>query len=193
MAALVGAWILGATAMNDGYVEVSYYRAGDSAELARQQGDAVSPSFDREALVQTLERYFIVKDIAKNRAFPLAVATLLLGLAMWLLAAGAMAGRNGARTALLQVILAHTAVIVLTLVITRDVCAAEAEASSRIAALTPVPAQAFQRAGRALYVEYSRYIPLVGRSLRLAAYALVLVALTRRRTREFFEAARADH
>jgi hypothetical protein len=178
--------------MNDGCNEVSYYKTNDHTELVQTQAEAFSRDVDQTAVMQVMERYFGVIDGAKNRVFPLAVAALLLGAAMWGLAAGAMAGRNGARTALVQVIAVHAAVIVLAYAITPDVRAAEAEANSKLAALTPMPRAGPVREARRFIIEHSRVLPVLQRSLRIIGYALVLVALTRRRSREFFEAARAE-
>jgi hypothetical protein len=194
VAALVGAWILGATAMNEGCYEISYYKTPDHAELVQAEAETFGRDADHTAVVQALEHYFSVIDGAKTRVFPLAIAALLLGAAMWALAAGAMASRSGARTALVQVISVHALVIVLAFAITPDVRAAEAEEISRRAALTtPMPPPGPMRDARRFVMDHSRFIPILRRSLRLISYALVLVALTRRRTREFFEAARAEH
>jgi hypothetical protein len=188
VAALVGAWIFGATTMQEGCGEVTYYKTADHAELAQSAAQEVAHEVDPAAVVQVHERYYSALDAAKTRMFPLAVAALLLGAAMWTLAAFAMLGKNGARAALLQILAVHGALIVLKLAITADVRAAEAEANSRLAALTPVPRAGPVRAGRTFLIEHSGVIPLVQKSARLMGYALVIVALTRRRTRDFFEA-----
>jgi hypothetical protein len=194
VAALVGAWILGATAMNKGCAEIAYYKATDHAELVQAEAETFGPEADHTAVVQAIERYCGVKDGARSRVFPLAVSAFLLGAAMWSLAAGAMANRDGARSALVQVIAVHALVLVLAFAITPDVRAAEAERISKHAALTaPMPRAGPLRVLQRTVIEHSSVIPVLEQSLRLICYALVLVALTRRRTREFFEAARAEH
>jgi hypothetical protein len=189
VAALIAAWIFGMTSMNDGCNEISYYKTADHAELVQSQAEAFGR--DADQVVQVMERYFTVMDGAKNRVFPLAVGSLLLGAAMWGLAFGAMLARSGARTTLVQVIAVHAALIVVAYTITPDVHAAEAEASSKLAALTPMPRAGPVREARRFIIEHSGVLPVLQRSLRLIGYALVLVALTRRRSREFFEAASA--
>jgi hypothetical protein len=179
--------------MSDGCNEVSYFKTADRTELVQTQAEAFGRDADQTAVVEVMERYFGVVDSAKSRIFPLAVAALLLGAAMWGFAAGAMAGRGGARTALVQIIFVHALVIVLAFAITPDVRAAEATANSQLAALTPMPRAGPVREARRFLIDHSGVIPVLQRSLRLIGYALVLVALTRRRTREFFEAARAEN
>jgi hypothetical protein len=191
VAALVGAWIFGATAMSEGCAEISFYKSSDRVELAQTAAQELGRDIDPAAAVPLTEHYYSVLDGAKNRVFPIAVAALLLGAAMWGLAAGAMAGRSGARSALVQVIAVHAALIVVNFAITPDVRAAEAEARAKVIALSPMPRAGPVREGRRLLIEHTAVIPVVRASMRLFGYGLVLLALTRRRTREFFEASGA--
>jgi hypothetical protein len=176
--ALVSAWIFGAMAMTGGCDDIGFYQA-DRSELTRTVQERMHDA-DREAVAAATDKFFDAMDLAKRRAFPLGVAALLLGAAMWGLAAGAMVGRQGARTALVQVILVHAALVVLGYLILPDVRAAHTEADVRLAMLAPAPTDALQDARR-IYVAARPKLPLVWMSLHLVGYGLVLVALTRRR------------
>lgn len=186
VAALIAAWVFGAGAISDGCDGISFYRANRTSFVGTVQDR--TEAADCDAVAAITERYFGVMDVAKPRVFPLAVASLLLGAAMWGLAAGAMVGRGGARSTLLQVISVHGAVVVLAYVLTPDVRQAMTTAQIELAALQPEPAAAAMRAARQTATKYLSLVPLVATSLHLAGYGLVLLALTRRRAREFFEA-----
>jgi hypothetical protein len=145
---------------------------------------------DQDAAGKIATRYFDALDAAKERVFPIGVAWFLLGAAMWGLAAGAMAGRGGARAGLVQVLLVHAVVIGVGYALTADVRRADLDARLAMASLEPAPSPSEREAVR-FASEHRTAFMLLPRVLRFVAYGLVLVALTRRRTREFYEAAAA--
>jgi len=187
--ALVCAWVFGASAMNEGCSTVGFYKT-DRSELTSTVQELAKDA-DRDAVAQITNGYFSVMDGAKNRVFPLGVASLLLGGVMWGFAAGAMAGRAGARSSLLQVICVHATVVVLAFMLTPDVRAAVVDADMKLSSLQPEPHSAPLREARRLLREHRALVPVIGMSLHLFGYGLVLLALTRRRSREFFDAASA--
>ena len=183
--ALVCAWVFGASAASEGCATVNLYKT-DPSDLVLDQTKEV----DREAMDKITTRYVSVLEGAKTRMFPLAIASLLLGSVMWGLAAGAMAGRNGARSALLQVMSVHALVIVIAYMITPDVRAATVEARLGMLTLFPEPRSGPEREAQKWLRGHLWAVPAAFTSVQLVGYGLVLVALTRRRTREFFDAAR---
>jgi hypothetical protein len=187
VAAIVGAWIFGAGAMTDGCNNIGFYKA-DRGEVTRTVQDLAKEA-DRDAVATIAERYFGAMDAARGRVFPLAAGSLILGAAMWGLAAAAMLGRRGARTALVQVILVHGLVVVLAYVATADVRTAATNADIQLALMQPEPKTAQLREARRLMRDYRHVMPLIATAMHLAGYSLLLLALTRRRTLEYFEAA----
>jgi hypothetical protein len=183
--ALVLAWLFGAGAMTDGCENIGYFEA-DRAELTRAAQDRLKDA-DPDAVAKVTERFFDAMDSAKSRVFPFAVASLLLGAAMWGLAFGAMAGRGGARAALVQVLAVSAVVRVVEYVATPDIRAAHTAADIGLAALSPADTPAMKE-GRHLYIQHRAKKPTFGLVLHLGLDALLLLALTRRRTREFYEA-----
>jgi hypothetical protein len=181
--ALVCAWVFGASAASEGCATVNFYKS-DSSELALDQAREV----DREAVDKIGQRYASVLEGAKTRMFPLAIASLILGSVMWGLAAGAMAGRNGARAALLQVMSVHALVLVVAFMITPDVRTATVEARVGLLGLVPEPHSVAERDAQRWLRGHLWAVPAAFTAVQLFGYGLVLVALTRRRTREFFEA-----
>lgn len=184
--ALICAWVFGASAASEGCATVNLYKS-DPSDLALEQAKQT----DREAVEKITQQYVSVLEAAKTRMFPLAIASLLLGSVMWGLAAGAMAGRNGARSALLQVMAVHALVVVLAYAITPDVRAATVEARVGLLGLVPEPRTSAERDAQKWVRGHLWAVPTAFMALQLAGYGLVLLALTRRRTREFFEAASA--
>jgi uncharacterized membrane protein YidH (DUF202 family) len=165
---LVMAWLLGALALMAGGSVITFYKQdADELEQALDHDEERVPDPDERALFrERTERLENVHDQAKRREFPLGVAALLLGGAMVATSARAMSGREGARGALVQVTLARAALAVAGFFLTPDVRAAE-----------------FAVANVFGYASISKVV------LETAACLLVVIALTRPRSRAFFRAA----
>jgi hypothetical protein len=186
--ALVVSSLFGATSFVDGWSILSYYRTTqiDVSAVVRDLDD----DHDRKAAQAALERYVDALDADKHRMFPLAAAELLLGIALFGTSAAAMAGRGGGRAALVQVVAVQAAVIVLMFALTARVRSANRELGATIGA-----AQLRKSGNDPKVVEDSVAISkkiapaiellyVVGRT---TVAGLVLVALTRRRTRSWYE------
>ncbi len=186
--ALICAWVFGASAASEGCATVNLYKS-DATELTLGQAD--KEPVDKEAVDKIAQRYVTVLEGAKPRMFPLAIASLLLGSVMWGLAAGAMAGRRGARSGLLQVMTVHALVLLIAYAITPDVRAATIEARGGLLALVPEPSKPVERDAQRWVRAHLWAIPAAFMGLQLTGYGLVLLALTRRRAREFFDAGAA--
>ena len=98
--------------------------------MYRSSSIEIGQSIDRQQnkteaeLKETHERvdqYTAALDHARSRKFPLSVATLLVGAAMVVFAQRAMVGREWARSLLVQLVLAHAALVGLDYWLTPDV------------------------------------------------------------------------
>jgi hypothetical protein len=161
--ALVGAWLFGAQGLVNGCSLISYYKDDHVAET---QGDDA-----HDETMARLEPWKQALDHAKSRVFPLSAATLVLGGAMVVFAARAMAGRARARDLLIQVACVQAAVAILTYVLTPDVRAAESQVE-RDAGYGEV---------------FRRYAPPAVLAIRTLASALIVLALTRPKARAYFD------
>jgi hypothetical protein len=164
--ALACAWLFGAHGLVNGCSYISYYKDDRAPELTAQDTDD-----GRHADTVRLEPYFHALDAAKDRVFPLSVAILILGGAMVVFAARAMGGRARARGALIQIACVQAAVVILAYVVTPDVRAAEDEVAK----------------GAGYGMVWRRYTPPALLVLRTLASALMVLALTRPRSRAFFD------
>ena len=190
VAALVAGWVLGANAMNDGCTAVAFYR-GEHIDI-RAAADPITDVEARANVITLGERYIATLDAAKNRELPIGVASLLLGAAMVMLSARAMSGRAGARGGLVQVTLVRAALVVATYSFTADVRRAELDFShSRFIAIQREQQQDKQaiELTEKMAPYLVRIIPPAQLAFSVLASLLVVVALTRARSREFFEAA----
>jgi len=185
-AALVAGWIYGAQALSEGYDTIAYYR-GDHVDV-HALADDFNDSSARDAITALADRWIALKDASKKREYPLGVASLLLGGAMILFAARSMAGREGARSALVQVVFVHAGVVVAWYLLTTDATRAYAffdqalqQARARQAGVPITPH--WERA----YQAVARLGPAIAIGVRSIASGLIVLALTRPRARAFFE------
>lgn len=186
--ALVIASVFGATSFLEGCGLLTYYRT-TSVDLSGPVRE-IDDEADRAAAQAALDHYVEALDQDKPRMFPLGAAELLLGLALFALAAGAMAGRSGARTALVQVVLVQSVVVVLMFFLGARVRAANRDLElvkrghdmrkdGTDAALVDDTISMTKKI--APVIEYGTL------GARTLVAVLVLVALTRKRSRAYFE------
>jgi hypothetical protein len=190
VAALIGAWVFGAGSWGDGCNAAAFYK-GASVDVSAP-AQALTDVQSREQVIALGSRYVEVMDAAKNRALPLGIASLLLGMAMVLLSVRSMMGQGGARRALVQVVAVHAALLVLAYFLTADVRVADLAFRKAIA----VAQMREQRpdAGSVAQMEsvagaLAKVIPPLQLAFRTLASALIVLALTRPRARAFFEPA----
>jgi hypothetical protein len=189
-AALVAGWLYGWRSMSEGYETVMWYR-GERIDFT-SIADTVTDSTAREAILAAAAHLADVMDAARARAMPLGIAAILLGGAMLLFAARSMAGREGSRSALVQVLGVHAAVVVTGLALTAPVARAQFEvwnriSDARIKVLLGItqPQPESQKMAEA----FARVSPGVDAFMEIAFSGLIILALTRPRSRAFFEAA----
>jgi hypothetical protein len=187
--ALLGALALGSTGACNGWAAVNAYREPVDLTL---YGEGISDAADRAAVEARVDAFVHTLDAAKSRGWPMAVASLLLGGAMVMFAMRALGGSRGARSVLVQLVVAQGGLNLASYWVLRDVMEADtryqearqvAYAHDRIA--DRAEADDALRATLAIV----RIKNPVGLVLSALGSALVVVALTRQRSRDFFDAA----
>ena len=190
MAALIASWIYGAHVLGGGYEVLAFFR-GERPDI-HEMTDSIKTTEAREAAFAAGEQWVAVREGAKKREMPFGAASLLLGAAMVLLAARSMAGREGSRRALIQVVVVHAAVMTGAYFWTKDVAAAEVAFSARLgegvtAAMTSsFPDPATRQGAEALRPIIEHALAPLTLLMGMAFSALIVVALTRPRARAFF-------
>lgn len=187
--ALVTALIFGAGCWTSGCAQLQVYRG------AKDQGATMNALIrdDRErSEVEALyERHLEAADESRSRGIPLAAATFVLGAALLALASRALAGKTNARAALMQVVAVQAIVGTTHFVAMR--AATNAELDWLLAGTLAYKRQTMKPPDYAFWAPVYRGVRQYGEPtvlvVRVIASALVLFALTRQRSREFFEAA----
>ena len=121
-------------------------------------GRGITDEHERELAVSRAESAIRELDAVKSRGWPLAVATILVGGATMLFAMRALGGNGSARAALVQLVVAQAGVGVGGHFVLRQVLEPDLRAASGVVL-----------------------------ALRTLASALVVVGLTRRGSREYFD------
>jgi hypothetical protein len=190
--ALLGAWFFGSNAALVGWERLSLFQTGtEQVEPAASEG-----TVDEDRLHAQRERLDDAVYAARRRVLPLAAASLLLGVSLWIFAVGAMAGRPGARVLLCQLVAAHAALGVLFYLLTPDVRRVEGDVARETidiaahAALDGGTVDARTQQALALTGEAVGVWQVVLQAGDLVLHGAVLLALTRRRTRAFYDLAR---
>jgi hypothetical protein len=179
---------LGANGACSGWATVILYREPLDASLA---GEGIQDEGDRVAVVARFEAYLRALDAARPRGWPLGIATLLLGSAILVFATRALSGSAGARAVLVQLVLAQAGTHAVAYWLMPDVL--EAELHVREAKQAAENHENFPDRARADDITRQtagvlRAMNPLGLALRTLGSALVVIALTRRRSRDFFDA-----
>lgn len=187
--ALVAAIVFGAGCWTEGCGRLTFYR-GERDHLAALNG-AVHEESARAKVDRLYERFLEVSDIERNRAIPLAAATFVLGAALLALAARGFGGRSNTRSALVQVVAVQAVVVAVGFFATK--ASREAELDWQVELRL-----AEKREGLPAD-QYAQLVPVVDSIrrfgapswlvMRSIASALIILALTRPRSRDFFDAA----
>jgi hypothetical protein len=184
--ALFGALALGTAGAFQGWA--TYVTYHDPIDLSSVAND-ISDQADRAAVVARVEAFVQVIDGAKSRMWPLGVASLLLGSAMFVFAMRALGGSSGARIALVQLVVAQAGANAGSYLLLRDVFDADLrvrEAEDAAAAHEHIP-----ESDRAEYLRLEGKVRRAGYSVAIVldtlTSALIIFGLTRRRSIEYFE------
>ena len=189
LVALVVALVFGAGCWTEGCGRLAFYRGEQDQSQALNA--AIKSDADRARAEALYHRFTEVADAARGRAIPMAAAIFVLGAALLALASRGLAGKTNTRNALLQVTTAQAIVVVLAYFVTRDIRNAELDwemERTLIHQRETLPADQYEQVVPMMQSMRHWVVPgwLVFRTL---ASALVVFALTRPRSREFFEAA----
>lgn len=162
---LVASWLLGAMALMSGGSVIAFFREdGSELEQALERDEhRLADEGERALFKERSIELNLAHERAKDREFPLGVATMVLGGAMVAMSARAMSGREGARGSLVQVTVARIGLVGLAFFLTSDVRAVE-----------------FGIANVLGYVSVGKMV------FEAVACLLIVIALTRQGSRAFF-------
>jgi len=186
--ALLACWIgFGGCGLANAWEGVERYRGVQfeqpAADLTRED--------DRAAATAAYNRWTAAVEAERPRGFPLAVAELVLGLAMFIFASAAWLGRSGARRALVQVTLAQAALVIATFVVTPRSRAGQLdytlELASRGAIEKGQPREQVEMSTRGARM-FGGPASIAVLAIRTLVAVLVVVALTRPRALAYYEA-----
>jgi hypothetical protein len=183
MAALVAGWLYGAHALSDGYDAIAFYR-GDQTDV-HTVADRIPDTSLRDVAVAAGEKWLATWNATRDRQMPIGLGSMILGAAMVLFAARSMAGREGARSALVQVVLVHAGLVVGGYFLTAAAARAEVEFHLRLTEGLTQSAndpEVRERADQVLRVIFAPLTLVMQTTLS----AFIVLALTRPRARAFF-------
>jgi hypothetical protein len=177
-------WFLGVQGFTSAYETISHLRSGTSAEASSLTQAARDAADAAQILaVYKAARLHAIGELYRV-TFPLGVAHVLLAGLLVIASGLAMTGRPGARSLALQALAANALLAVVDYALTQPVRAAWIDAVLRARDVAP-PAL---RGDVTLRPEHLYWFNRVSLALDLATLALAAFALTRRRTRTYFEA-----
>lgn len=188
--ALVLCTSFGACGWFDGYQSVLFYRDTqiDTPNFVEQLPETAAKARAREASAALFQE----RDAARRVGFPLAVGTFVVGAAVLLFTARAFANRGTSKKLLLQFLIVQLALIVgshfaLAKVATRQAHMSFALQQAHTLGQAKTDLERTQVDDT--YTTLRRILPTIQWSslaLRVSMTLFVIVALTRRRTREFY-------
>jgi hypothetical protein len=188
--ALMGALALGTTGASSGWTIVEMYRETIDPSNA---GRNVSDEADRAAVIARFEAYLRVLDAARSRGWPVGVGMLVLGTGVLVAAVRTLGGRRGARPLLLQLVVAQATLSAASYWLMGDVVEAQLrwdETRQAADVHESFSQQQHEYADEALRLgdKLIRARPRIELALGTLCSALVVLALTRQRARDFFDA-----
>lgn len=182
---------IGAGLWTDGCSTLAFYRG--ETDYKAVLNARIRDEANRARADERYEHFTEVADAARNRVIPMGAALFVLGTSMLVLSALGLGGRN-TRSALVQVVGVQAAVVLAQFYLTKDVRLAKLDwqlEGVRIQQQEALPPEEFEKVAPGL--EQARLVwgPMV-LLLQTSASGLILLALTRRRSREFFEMTAAN-
>ena len=187
--ALVFALLFGAGCWTEGCERIAFYRG--EQDLGRVLDSSLDNEADRARIGGLYHRFAEISDASRSRALPLGAAIFVLGAALLALGARGLAGKTNTRSALMQVVTAQALVVGISYFATREVRWAERDLEVELQLVhqrsSLAPDQYAQLAPRAHGIR--KVWDPTWLVLRTLASGLIVFALTRPRSRQFFEAA----
>jgi hypothetical protein len=185
--------IFGAECWTEGCGRLGFYRG--ERDIGTTMNAAVKSDDDRARAEALYQRFTEIADENRSRTIPMAAAVFVLGAALLAFAARGLAGKTNSRKVLVQVVTAQALVMVLSFFVAKSYRNAQADWEWEI--------QLIRQHERLPPEEYVKVVPMMKGMrtfasptwlvIRTLASALVVYALTRQRSREFFEAAGAGN
>lgn len=187
--ALIAALVFGAGCWTEGCSRLAFFRGEPDrhAEIT----DAIHDDADRARAEALFQRFIDVSDSSRGRAVPLAAATFVLGAALLALAARGLAGRSNTRSLLMQIVSAQAVLVVVSYLVTRPMFEAQDDwlyESQLIQKREAMPPEQYAQVAPTLRA-MRPWVSPGWLAVRTLASALIVLALSRPRSREFFEAA----
>jgi len=187
--ALVTALAFGFGCWTDGCARLTFYR-GDK-DFGAAHNSMIKDDGDRSKADALYRKFVEIADATRKRVIPMASASFVLGAALLAIAARGLAGRSNARSALMQVVAAQAAVVVASHFVTAEYREAERD--------WQMDRELLVRKEKMRPDEYAQLVPMMSDMrryvfpgwlvIRTIASGLIVIALSRPRSREFFEAA----
>jgi hypothetical protein len=180
---MVLTWFAGVHGLNTGFSTASFLRSGTIPDLATAvQRTGTMAEVLESAGIQALQAM-----LAHSRVtFPLSVAEVILSGLLVIASGLAMGGRRGARGLALQAIAANAALAILAFALTPFVRTAYIDGVLKVAAGLTLPAPQREVLSDAGLIQWAFRIKLA--VFDLGVLALGALALTRGRTKQYFEA-----
>jgi hypothetical protein len=185
--AVIGAMGMGTMGACVGQEGIEIYQVSNDPTVLTQ---VFSDATDRAAVASQFEALLHAVDAAKSRGWPLSVMILLLGIAVFVAAFRTLRGSPGARSILVQLIIAQAAANVAGYWLMRDAVSAYIQFRQTVGlAVLHMRPDRTREEDQALRSDaLIRGFP-VSIAFGTMASALIVVGLTRRRSLEYFEAA----
>ncbi len=179
--------MLGAASWTEGCARLEMYRTHESASETLH-----GPIRDRDERARLEGLYRQVLDAAdetRKRTVPFATATFVLGAAILALGSRGLSRRGGMRHALVQLVAVQAVVVATGFLATSRLRASEEEwdTARRLAVQREAGSPAWMAPLTPIVEAKRRFGGQVWLSFRMLGSLFVLVALTRPRTRDFFE------
>lgn len=188
--ALIGALVIGAGCWTEGCAKLSFYR-GETERFNVRETQQIKDDASRARVEAKYRRFVEVADDTRKRAVPFAAGIFVLGAALLALSARGLMGRPSARSALVQVLAAQAIAVGAEHWVLRDMLRAETDWQvEQLLARQKEERPPDQYASSVQAADiYRRYWPPAWLAFRTLASGLIVFALTRQRSREFFQAA----
>lgn len=187
-------WVIGVFGATSGCSELGYLRGSQDMpdEISRGVEEATHPLWRME-LIRQRARLEALADL-HERAFPLGAAQLLLSILLVIVSGSALAGRQGTRTLAIQAVMANVALSILTFALLEPVREQSAQAVAQDAVEHgPGPVSGMNEdQSVALYRQQQIKNDRFRLGLEVLVFSLAALALTRRRTKDYFEAVAAS-
>lgn len=189
VAALVMALLFGAGCWTEGCGTLAFYR-GDTDVMA-ERNERIRDDQDRARVEALYQRYLDVANAGRGRQIPFAAGIFVLGAALLALGARGLAGKSNTRSALMQVVAAQAIVVGASFFANKEIRWAQDDWRFEqviVEQHEKLPPDQFELA-LPKFRAMRRWMPPAWLTIRTFASVLIIIALSRQRSREFFEAA----